>query len=245
MKKYYAILLSILLLLSSSFVIASNKAVNISLTDSAGTLNSADTQLIYKKLSGAVSSGLVDTLLTYKPSQAASNKLLVCAEVNVATTAEQFTAWVNSLHKLKLHATARYQITPVDKCGKNDGLACMAAPLSCFSPSFINSSAYSTFVAKTQFALALEDISVGKLMMSLKINEDPSFDPSGDITLLGLPFQTANCVISATASTIVCSIKGNALLLDHFITLERDNQNNWRCLTNVDAKYATPQCKDR
>ena len=107
--------------------------------------------------------------------------------------------------------------------------------------------AYSDYVAKSQFSAGMAEISPGKTQMEVKLNEDSTFDPSGDLTLIGLQSATKNCTISATAASIICTLKGNASVLDKTITWERSldpttNSATWACKTNVDAKFTGGKC---
>lgn len=240
-----------LLLLSSTLAFADDRAVTISLRDSGDAVKSADINAIQQVVGQAISAGIIDTMLTYRPNQMAKNRFFACAEANATASQEQFTTLVNNLHRVNPNSTARYQLKTTAKCGKNDAIACMANPLSCFSSRFISSGAYSDYVAKAQVAAGLAEISVGKIMMEAKLSE--GIDVTSPIDV-GLQFVTKNCsVIAVTGqatdgiATIQCVLTGNALIMGKTLTWTRFWNPDligyqWVCTTDVETKYAG-KCK--
>jgi type IV pilus assembly protein PilA len=114
--------------------------------------------------------------------------------------------------------------------------------------------AYSDYVAKSQFAAALAEISPGKTQMEVKYNEDNSWTAPGGVADVGLSSSTKNCsTIAVTAAaggsgTIVCTIKGNAAVDGKDITWTRTvdattGSATWACSSAVtDTKYTGGKC---
>ncbi|MFZ2726255.1 MAG: pilin [Methylococcaceae bacterium] len=244
--KNYAYILWGVLLLNSNLAVADNHAVTISLRDS----DDKDVAAIHQVVAQAVSNGVVDTMLTYKPSEMASNKFFACVEATTGTTPEQFTNFVNDLHRVSINASSHYQLKTQPSCGKNEALACIADPLACFNSAFITTTGkYMTYVAKAQFAASLEELSVGKYMIDMKLNEGSMYMPSTyDI---GMQSSSKNCSAifvdnydaGAGTAAISCIIQGNSAVIGKNIVWTRTNDGKWQCTTDADSKYSAG-CKN-
>lgn len=100
--------------------------------------------------------------------------------------------------------------------------------------------AYQDYVAKSKVSAGLSEISPGKTQFEVLVNEGKTISSPSDI---GLSASTGNCDITATASTIVCTLKGNNTVNGKKITLSRDASTGlWSCGYNGDAKHTTPSC---
>jgi len=103
--------------------------------------------------------------------------------------------------------------------------------------------AYQDYIARTQVAAALAEISPGKTQMEVSLNEGTDVASVADI---GLQATTKNCsaiAASGTASSgdasIACTITGTSSVLGEDITLTRTGATGtWVCSTSVDPKFA-------
>lgn len=111
--------------------------------------------------------------------------------------------------------------------------------------------AYQGYVAKSQAAAALAEITPGK------VNVEDAYGGSGGIAAfsdLGLQSTTSRCAIAHTGfaavgdtGTIVCTINGNGLVDGETITWTRAADTTsapgaWTCSTSIDAKYKPKDC---
>jgi Tfp pilus assembly major pilin PilA len=242
MKKY----MYVLLLLNSLIAFADERAVSISANYGNDAITVSDIAAIQQVVADAISEGVIDTMLTHQAKPASQSKFFMCVEAASDASAEQFGLFVNNLHRVQLSSGVRYQLKTTEKCAKNNALACIANPLSCFSQRFINSGAYSDYVSKAQFAAALDDISVGKTLMNLRIIENVSFASIYPADV-GLPERSANCDAitfdaQGSVGSISCTLKGIATIAYKNITLQRDALGKWTCSTDVLQRYAG-KCK--
>ena len=111
--------------------------------------------------------------------------------------------------------------------------------------------AYQDYTAKSQIAAGLAEISPGKTNAEAKITEGTAVAAPGDI---GLQATTNRCTITAAlantgAGTIVCTVKGAALVNGKTITWTRTADNPatgttgvWSCATNAAAKLSPKDC---
>ncbi len=111
--------------------------------------------------------------------------------------------------------------------------------------------AYQDYTAKSQIAAGLAEISPGKTNAEAKVTEGTAVAAPGDI---GLQASTNRCTIAATiaadgAGTIVCTVKGAALVNGKTITWTRTADNattgvtgTWTCATTAAAKLSPKDC---
>lgn len=107
--------------------------------------------------------------------------------------------------------------------------------------------AYQDYVAKSQAASGLAEISPAKTQFEVAVNEGKT--PSLVATDEGFIGVTANggsfCNFGLTNNTtITCTLKnGNASKINNkTITLTRSSDGIWSCTTNLDAKYRPGKC---
>ena len=99
--------------------------------------------------------------------------------------------------------------------------------------------AYQDYVAKSQVAAGLAEITPGKIMSETLINEGTQV---ADVAAIGLAASTSNCsTITASSiadvATIECKLNGSTAIKDKTITWSRTAPGIWSCGTTVDAKY--------
>lgn len=101
--------------------------------------------------------------------------------------------------------------------------------------------AYSKYQAKAKFSAGLAEISAGKTAFELKLNNGESVGAPSDI---GLQSSTGNCTISATATTIVCTIANAPTQVNgKTITWTRDATTGvWTCASNAAEEYTPKTC---
>ncbi len=96
--------------------------------------------------------------------------------------------------------------------------------------------AYQDYVAKSKFAAALGEVSSGKTAFDVALNDGntPGTAPA-DLAGMGLATTaTANCLLSATATTLTCTIQGGpATVKGGVITLTRDTAGQWSCASTL------------
>ncbi len=101
--------------------------------------------------------------------------------------------------------------------------------------------AYSDYQAKAKVAAGLAEISAGKTGFEGRVNEGQTVAAPADI---GLQATTGNCTITASATTIQCTLANapsqvNGLL----VTWTRDATTGvWTCASTVPNKYAPKTC---
>lgn len=107
---------------------------------------------------------------------------------------------------------------------------------------------YQTYVARSQTAAALTEISPGRTAYETLVNQGVVSGASyTNVNNLGLPDETSVCSIAATApadgsSKIRCKLKGHAALTGHYLELERNSSGSWRCVSDVKAQYLPSSC---
>jgi type IV pilus assembly protein PilA len=114
--------------------------------------------------------------------------------------------------------------------------------------------AYQDYIAKSQVASGLAEISPGKVQVEDKLGRG---EATADAAAMGLKATTARCGISltgfntagTTAGTIVCTLIGNGQINGKTITWTRtaDVQStgvsgSWSCATTAAAKLAPKDC---
>jgi type IV pilus assembly protein PilA len=105
---------------------------------------------------------------------------------------------------------------------------------------------YSDYVARSQSAASLAELTPGRTTYETQINDgDTNATHYTQVDNLGLQLDSDRCHITATAPTggvgqIVCLIKGNPEVNGKEITLARNSSGNWRCQTDL-AERQTPK----
>ena len=111
--------------------------------------------------------------------------------------------------------------------------------------------AYQDYIAKSQLTSGLAEIAPGKVAVEERLMGLTAWTP---VTGIGLNPSSDRCDISqtgfvspATDGTLVCKVKGNALVADKTITLERSadvdgTAGTWTCVTNAVNKLSPKTC---
>jgi type IV pilus assembly protein PilA len=105
--------------------------------------------------------------------------------------------------------------------------------------------AYQDYVAKAQFAVGLAEISPGKTLMEISMNEETDIaNNATGLGLIGLQGTTKNCTVTAIGfaatgnASINCIINGTAAVQGKTISLRRAGAAGlWSCHTDADAMY--------
>jgi type IV pilus assembly protein PilA len=112
---------------------------------------------------------------------------------------------------------------------------------------------YQDYIAKSQLAAGLAEIAPGKVAVEEKLMNLTPWTAVADI---GLKANTDRCDVTqtgfvspATAGTLVCKVKGVALVADTTITLKRGadvdgNTGTWTCSSTAASKLAPKTCQD-
>jgi type IV pilus assembly protein PilA len=106
--------------------------------------------------------------------------------------------------------------------------------------------AYQDYIARSQIAAGLADITGGKSLYEAQViaNNSSTFD----ITDIGLRPASARCSSismdpSPTAGFIQCVLTGTPRINGTTVRLERDSGGGWECVTSVsEAKYKPEGC---
>lgn len=108
---------------------------------------------------------------------------------------------------------------------------------------------YSDYVARSQAAAALDEVTSGRTAYEERVNNGNSSTAFyTDVSNLGLQQDTARCHITATApdasgvGEIACKIKGNPEVMDKTITMARSSSGNWSCQTDLAVKQTPKGC---
>ena len=101
--------------------------------------------------------------------------------------------------------------------------------------------AYSDYQAKAKVAAGLAEITAGKTAFEIKTNDGVTVAGVSDI---GLQATTGNCSISATGTTIVCTIANAPSQVNgKTVTWTRDATTGaWTCTSDASAKYLPKTC---
>ena len=101
--------------------------------------------------------------------------------------------------------------------------------------------AYRGYLAKSQFTVGLADISPGKTMMEVFINDEITVTTADS---LGLALEGGSCSLIAAngdpntgISGITCTLIGGVNIQGKIIRLNRDASGRWRCETDVDPDF--------
>ncbi|MBA2077899.1 pilin [Rhodanobacter sp. PCA2] len=115
-------------------------------------------------------------------------------------------------------------------------LASIAAPL------------YQTYVARAQATAALSEITPGRTAYETLVNQGVISGSSyANADNLGLPGDTPNCTITATApasgdSRIRCTLKGSAAIQNKHVDLVRNSSGDWSCVSDLPPNYMPRSC---
>lgn len=105
---------------------------------------------------------------------------------------------------------------------------------------------YRDYVAKSQLAAALAEITPAKTGLETKLQEDSTYTPTGPTDLGLQTAPTPRCsAYTVTASSIQCTVKGNDVVAGATVTLNRGNNGAWTCTIaggNVAAKHLPSGC---
>lgn len=108
---------------------------------------------------------------------------------------------------------------------------------------------YSDYVARSQAAAALDEITSGRAAYEERTNNGDSVTTLyTDVDNLGMQQDTERCHITAVAPDatgvghVACKIKGNPEVVDKTITLARDASGNWKCQTDLAARQTPKGC---
>ncbi|WEN16344.1 pilin [Rhodanobacter sp. AS-Z3] len=108
---------------------------------------------------------------------------------------------------------------------------------------------YSDYVARSQAAAALDEVTSGRTAYEERVNNGDS-NPTlfTQVDNLGLQQDTARCHITATApdssgiGQVACKIRGNPEVMDKTITMARNASGNWNCQTDLAARQTPKGC---
>ena len=107
---------------------------------------------------------------------------------------------------------------------------------------------YQTYVARAQATAGLSEITPGRTAYETLINQGVvSGSIYANMDNLGLPTDTPNCKITATApssgdSTIRCTLKGSTAVSTHYIDLVRNSSGSWQCVSDLNPSYMPSSC---
>ena len=106
---------------------------------------------------------------------------------------------------------------------------------------------YRDYVAKSQLAAALAEITPAKTALEVALQEDGTYEPA-DAQELGLQASSPRCsAYDASASDVSCSVTGNDVVTGAIISLDRDAANgSWQCNVTggeVAAKHLPGGCE--
>ncbi|MDQ1833146.1 pilin [Massilia scottii] len=107
--------------------------------------------------------------------------------------------------------------------------------------------AYQDYVAKSQVAAALAEISPGKVQVEAKMAEGTEVATATEI---GLALDTKRCsaiaaaITAAGAGSIQCTMLGNSDVLGQTIKWTRTaGTGKWDCTSSANAKFVPKECK--
>lgn len=102
--------------------------------------------------------------------------------------------------------------------------------------------AYQGYVARSQSGSALADIAGGKTAFEAQLI--PANIITTDPAMIGLDNETPRCstieIDSNATGFIRCTIRGNPLVNGKTLTLQRDSDGNWDCITNIALENHRP-----
>jgi len=107
---------------------------------------------------------------------------------------------------------------------------------------------YQTYVARARATAGLSEITPGRTAYETLINQGVvSGTVYADAGNLGLPTDTPNCTITATApasgdSRIQCALKGSTAVSGKHIELVRNSSGSWQCVSDLNPSYMPRSC---
>lgn len=105
---------------------------------------------------------------------------------------------------------------------------------------------YQDYVAKSQTAAGLAEVTGGKTAAEVALNEGKDFAAAVDIGLkvsTRCPTMTVAGTAATGAASIECKLAGNSQVKDKTITLTRATADGtWSCATTVLKKYSPTGC---
>ena len=107
---------------------------------------------------------------------------------------------------------------------------------------------YQTYVARAQATAGLSEITPGRTAYETLLAQGVASGANyANVDNLGLPTDTPNCTITATApasgdSRIKCALKGSAAVSNHYIDLVRDSSGSWQCVSDLQPSYMPSSC---
>ncbi|MFZ2724754.1 MAG: pilin [Methylococcaceae bacterium] len=184
------------------------------------------------------------TITITDPNNYQQSTTHVCMEMNTQATEQQFNDLVSQLQNAGASAKA-FKLKTLEHCNKNLS-ACFNSPKLCSGSAFVGSSAITEYITKSQFYGAMAEISPGKTLIEVNLNEGT---PITSVQQLGLNDSSNYCsqiTVSANNDTgeanLSCVIKGSIFVNGKTVSWIRNNQGYWNCETNLSPedhiKYA-------
>ncbi len=106
--------------------------------------------------------------------------------------------------------------------------------------------AYQDYIARSQVAAGLAEISPGKTQFEVLMNEGTAPTTAADIGLAVSTRCTALTILATAGTTgtgsIECKLAGTPTINTKTITLSRASTGAWSCATTAAAKYAPKGC---
>lgn len=114
--------------------------------------------------------------------------------------------------------------------------------------------AYQDYIAKSQVATGIAEITPGKVNIEEKISAGGIASAVTDVTTIGLKASTERCAITTSyeqsgAATLTCTLKGNAQIVGKTVVWTRtaDVQatgvtGTWTCTSNAAKKLTPASC---
>jgi len=107
---------------------------------------------------------------------------------------------------------------------------------------------YQTYVARAQATAGLSEITPGRTAYETLVNQGVVSGANyANVDNLGLPTDTQNCTITATApasgdSKIQCALKGSTAVRGKHIELVRNSSGSWQCVSDLQPSYMPSSC---
>ncbi|MFZ2726252.1 MAG: pilin [Methylococcaceae bacterium] len=249
--KNHAYKLIIVLLFSMQTMAFAHQAIYISLSNPDGVaLQTSDTQAIKDIISNSIYTGIINNFVTYNHDNNEVSEYAACVEANDNTSTETFNGLVNQLHAISPQTNLHYTLNYVKYCKRDNSLVCLNDLKSCLTSAFVTSGAvYSNYIARSQFFESLAEVSAGKAILEMMLNQGRITAPS--IIDIGLQSSTKNCSsisvddfdAAAGTAAITCIIQGNSFIVGKSISWIRSPDGVWACTTAVtDTQYTSGKC---
>ena len=106
--------------------------------------------------------------------------------------------------------------------------------------------AYQDYIAKSQAAAGLAEISPGKTQFEVLMNEGKQATIGTSAAAIGLA-SSDRCAVSVASNangsgSITCALKGSPKVNTSNIVLNRSTDGVWSCSSSLDAKYKPGSC---